>query len=211
MHSIAASRVTAQFLAELSDAISNVSSEVLERAAQVLLAARKAGRRVYVIGNGGSAATAMHLACDLTKSAQVTGRKPLRAFALSDNVSLVTAWANDVSYDQVFSGQLSALLDPEDVVIAITASGRSPNIVAGLHAASAKGAHTIGLLGFDGGTAGQLVDTLIHIPSHDYGVVEACHLAIGQALVAAIRASLESEDSGLTGALTNGRDRDSKA
>src|SRR5215212_90218 len=100
MQPMIASRVTAQFLAELSDVIGKVPADALERAATQLLAARSEGRRVYVIGNGGSAATAMHLACDLTKSAQVTGLKPLRAFALSDNASLVTAWANDVDYEQ---------------------------------------------------------------------------------------------------------------
>jgi D-sedoheptulose 7-phosphate isomerase len=188
-----APRATSRFLAELSGALSGIRVDALERAAQVLLHARKAGRRVYVMGNGGSAATATHLVCDLMKGAQVAGLQPLRAFALSDNSSLVTAWANDVAYDQIFAQQLAALLDPADVVVAITASGQSPNVLAGLTAAAEKRARTIGLVGFDGGEASRLVDVLIHVPSSNYGVVEACHLAIGQALVAVMRETLEHE------------------
>jgi phosphoheptose isomerase len=188
-----AGRTPMEFLAEVSAVLADGSAADLERAMQLLLSDRESGKRVYVIGNGGSAATATHLACDLTKSAQVDGLRPLRAFALADNASLVTAWANDVAYDQVFAGQLSALLDPGDLVIAISASGRSPNIVAGLSAAKAKGAHTIALLGFDGGAVRWRVDVAIHIPCNDYGVTEACHLAIGQAMVASLRQSLVHE------------------
>lgn len=188
-----ASGVVGDFLGELGRALERVPPEPIERALDVLLGAWAAGRRVYLIGNGGSAATASHLACDLTKTAHLPGRPALRAFALVDSAPLVTAWGNDVAYEQVFGGQIAALVEPGDVVIAISASGRSPNILAGLAAAAAHGARTIGLLGFDGGPALGLVQVAIHIPSHDYGVVESAHLAIGQALAAALRRTLETQ------------------
>jgi D-sedoheptulose 7-phosphate isomerase len=181
------------FLTDLARLLEHVRSDAFDQAVQVLLDARAVGRRVYVIGNGGSAATASHVVCDLVKGAQVPGHRPLRAFSLSDNTPLLTAWANDSTYDRVFAEQLEALVEPDDVVIAISASGKSPNIVAALTTARANGARTIGLLGFDGGTALPLTDVAIHVPSSDYGLVEAAHLAIGQAIAVAIRVTLEQD------------------
>jgi D-sedoheptulose 7-phosphate isomerase len=185
--------VPAEFLAELTRVLGLVQAEPMGRAIELLLEARAAGRRVYIVGNGGSAATASHLVCDLTKTTYVAGRQPLRAFALTDNVPLLTAWANDTDYGRIFAEQLAALVEPGDVVIAISASGNSPNVVAGLTTAAAIGARTIGLLGFDGGASLRLVDVAVHVPCNDYGLVEATHLAIGQALVAAIRQAVRAE------------------
>ena len=182
-----------QFLAETARVLQRVDPGPLEQAIDLLLAARRDGRRVYIIGNGGSAATASHLACDLTKTTYVSDRQALRAFALVDSAPLTTAWANDAAYERVFAEQLTALLDSGDVVIAITASGNSPNIIAGLSVAAASGARTIGVVGFDGGAASSLADIVIHVESFDYGVVEAVHLAIGQGLVAQIRRAIEAE------------------
>ncbi len=179
-----------KYLSGFARVIGALPSEPLVRTVQLLLEARATGRRVYVIGNGGSAATASHFVCDLVKAAHVDGYEPLRAFALSDNTPLVTAWANDKSYECVFAEQVRALADPGDVVIAISASGNSPNIIAGLTAAATKGARTVGLLGFDGGAAIQLVEIAIHVPSDDYGIVESAHLAICHAITGTIRRTL---------------------
>jgi D-sedoheptulose 7-phosphate isomerase len=185
--------VATGYLADLVDVLRLVPSDPLARAIDLLLHARSTGRRVYIMGNGGSATTASHFVCDLVKTAHVRGHRPLRAFALTDSISSLTAWANDTTYERIFAEQVAALVERGDVVIAISASGNSPNIVAGLVAAAAKGARTIGLFGFDGGAACKLVDVAIHIPSHDYGLVEDTHLAIGHAFTAAIRQVLESE------------------
>lgn len=182
-----------EYLAELADVLSLVSADALARAIELLLEARANGQRVYVMGNGGSAATASHLTCDLVKTARVGGMAPLRVFSLTDNTPLLTAWANDSSYEQSFAEQVIALVEPDDVVIAISVSGNSPNVVAGLTAAAAKGARTIGLLGFDGGAARHIVDLTIHVPCNNYGLVEDTHAAIGHALTAAIRRTLQSE------------------
>jgi D-sedoheptulose 7-phosphate isomerase len=180
------------YLAELARALALVPGEALTQAIALLLEARARRRRIYVIGNGGSAATASHLVCDLVKTARVAGRAPLRAFALADNTPLLTAWANDSAYERCFAEQVLAVVEPGDVVIAISASGNSPNIVAGLSAGAAAGARTIALVGFDGGAACQVADVAIHIPCHDYGLVEDTHAAIGHAITATIRSVLES-------------------
>jgi phosphoheptose isomerase len=111
----------------------------------------------------------------------------LRTYTLTDNAALVTAWANDTKYDNVFAEQISALVDPGDVVVAISVIGNSPNVVAGLAAATQRGAHTIALVGCNGGAAGQLADVTVHIASDDYGLVEDVHAALGHAMTAAIR------------------------
>jgi D-sedoheptulose 7-phosphate isomerase len=174
------------YLDKLAEVVRAVPHEPLERAIGLLLEARACGRRVYVMGNGGSAAIASQLVCNLTKTAHVPGCQPLRAFALTDNIPMLTAWANDTEYAQIFSRQIRALVEPDDIVIAISCSGKSPNIVAGVEAALGRGAVTIGLLGFDGGRALQLVHVAIHVPFNDYGLVEDAHMAIGHALTRAI-------------------------
>jgi D-sedoheptulose 7-phosphate isomerase len=181
------------YLLALTNVLTLVPGDALDRAIDLLLDARVNGRRVYIIGNGGSAATASHFVCDLVKTARVTGFEPLRVFTLADNAPLLTAWANDAAYDRSFAEQILALVEPDDVVIALSASGNSPNIIAGLAAASSIGARTIGLLGFDGGAARHVVDVAIQVPCNDYGLVEDTHAAIGHAITAAIRQALQSE------------------
>jgi D-sedoheptulose 7-phosphate isomerase len=192
------------YFAQLAALLTALPIPQFELALGWLLAARAAGRRVYVIGNGGSAATASHLAGDLANTAQVPPHAPLRALALADNPAILTAIANDTDFAEVFARQLTALVEPGDVVIALSVSGRSPNILRGLAAARSAGARTIGLLGGDGGSARQLVDLALQVTSSNYGLVEDVHSAIGHALTAAIRAALlgqpTSACSGLPGA-----------
>jgi D-sedoheptulose 7-phosphate isomerase len=178
------------YLAKLARVVELVPADALDRAVEYILQARRTGHRVYVMGNGGSAATASHFVCDIVKTALVPGLAPVRAFALADNAPLLTAWANDCAYERIFAEQINALVDADDVVIGISASGKSPNIVAGFHAAIGRGARTIALVGFDGGVVRDLVEVAIHVPSHDYGLVEDTHAAIGHAITAALRVTL---------------------
>jgi D-sedoheptulose 7-phosphate isomerase len=167
----------------------------MDRTLDLLLRARASGNRVYVMGNGGSAAIASQFVCNFSKTAQLTGYRPLRSFALVDNTPSLTAWSNDVEYPEVFARQLRALLDADDLVIAISSSGQSPNILAGLRAAKELGAHTVALVGFDGGAAKAIADISIHVPQHSYGLVEDTHMAIGHALTLALQKS--APDSGV--------------
>jgi len=178
------------YLGALGRVLPLVPQEPLRQAIDLILETRAAGRRLYIVGNGGSAATASHLVCDLAKTAAVEGFAPVRAFALADNTSLMTAWANDLAFEATFAQQLTGLVEPDDVVIAISASGNSPNIVAALESAERAGARTIALVGFDGGAARDLADIAVHVPCHNYGLVEDTHAAIAHAITAAVRAAL---------------------
>jgi D-sedoheptulose 7-phosphate isomerase len=157
-------------------------------AVRVLSRARTRGSRLYVLGNGGSASTATHLVCDLVKTARRASERTLRAFALADNNAMLTAYANDVNYTDVFARQLADNAEPGDVVVAISASGCSPNVLAALRMARQMDLTSIGLLGCGGGPAADLVDHPIIIDSADFGVIETAHLAIVHGLTAAMAA-----------------------
>jgi D-sedoheptulose 7-phosphate isomerase len=182
-----------EYLANLSDVLQRIPREPLARSVAVLLDARSSGRRVYVFGNGGSAATASHFVCDLVKTAQVPGFRPFRASSLTDNTALMTAWANDHAYSDTFPRMIEAFVEPGDVVIGISASGNSPNVVEGLRTARQLDAHTIAFLGFDGGAALSIAEIAVHVPSHHYGLAEDAHSAIGHAITAAVRSALTEE------------------
>ncbi len=160
----------------------NLDLKSVSRLAGWIEKAEKGGRFVYLMGNGGSAATASHMATDLAKTAHVPGRPRVRAVSLNDNMPYVTAVANDLSFGQVFEHQLEGLLDPGDVCVFITGSGNSPNLVAAAKAARRRGARTSAFLGFDGGRLKGLVDLPILIPSVQYGVIEDLHMGIGHVL-----------------------------
>src|SRR2546421_7713590 len=170
--------------------LSAIPIDAIERAVGIILDAYDNGAHVYVVGNGGSATNATHFACDLSKATIVKGRARLRVTSLTDNIALLTAWANDTSYDNVFSEQLTNLLNRGDIVIAISASGNSPNVVAAIRAARLMGAATIGLVGFSGGHVLEMADAVIHVPSQDYGVVEDCHSVLEHAITVSTRKAL---------------------
>lgn len=137
-------------------------------------------RTIFLAGNGGSAATASHLACDLAKT--ILGPDPrnqfsrLRVICLNDSVPILTAWANDEGYEHVFSQQLLNLGKKGDLLIVITGSGNSANIVEAIKTAKRLGMETYGLLGFDGGRVRGLLDDYLLVPSNDYGVIEDIHM-----------------------------------
>jgi D-sedoheptulose 7-phosphate isomerase len=137
----------------------------------------KRDTHIYIIGNGGSASTASHMAVDLAKGTQVKGFPSLRVTSLTD-CAMITAWANDTNYDHVFEEQLKTCLRSRDTVIAISASGRSPNIISAVQYAKKVGATTIGFIGFGGGVLKSMVDHDITVSSKNYGVVEDFHLSL---------------------------------
>ena len=150
-------------------------------------AARAADRFIYVMGNGGSAATAAHFANDLGKGEGPMLATPCRVVCLSDNVSVLTAWANDFGYEDVFANQLRALCRPGDVAVAFSGSGNSPNVLNGIAVARERGAVTIGFTGFDGGRLRGLVEHCFLVPSHDMQHVEDMHLVAAHVVYAALR------------------------
>jgi D-sedoheptulose 7-phosphate isomerase len=157
--------------------LSGIDLDAVGRVVEILRDARDSGGTVFVAGNGGSAATATHLANDLGKATKRSGRRPMRVLSLSDNVSWLTALANDEGYERVFSGQMENFVEARDVLIVISASGNSRNLVEAVSLASSRGATTIGLLGFDGGALKERVDELLWLESEigAYGPVETGH------------------------------------
>jgi D-sedoheptulose 7-phosphate isomerase len=170
----------------------------LEQVVRRLQLARDKGATVYIAGNGGSAATASHWANDLGKAAKVNGNPPMRVMSLSDNVSWLTALANDEGYERVFAGQLENFAQPGDVLIVISASGNSPNLVKAVELAQSRGVVTIGVLGFDGGVLKDKVDECLWIPTEKgvYGLVESAHALICHILTDCLAKDLVLDQNG---------------
>jgi D-sedoheptulose 7-phosphate isomerase len=154
---------------------------------EALSRAHQTGRAVFLFGNGGSAALASHMACDLGKGASEAVTQRLRVLSLTDNVPLITAWANDTAYEHVFAEQLKNFVQPNDVVFAISCSGNSPNVLNGLRAAREAGAVTVGLAGFQGGKMKQLCDICVVIPSNNMQVIEDLHSLLAHAIFTEFR------------------------
>ena len=171
------------YLERLHRAIDGLPRERLAQLAQTLLGAYRNDKQVFTIGNGGSASTASHLAADLAKNTTGPNMRRFRITSLGDNAAIVTALANDLGYEHVFSEQLVNLIRAGDVLIAVSASGNSPNIVNAIRYAQQQSAYVVALLGFDGGVAATLADNAIIVPSRDFGIVEDLHLAINHILV----------------------------
>jgi len=176
-----------QHIDEVREALASIPIEAIEQVVRVIMRAYALRRHVYIVGNGGSASTASHFACDLGKATIDGSCTRLRVTSLTDNMALLTAWANDTTYDRVFAEQLLNLLDPDDVVIAVSASGNSANVVAAVDVARALGAMTVALVGFDGGRLRHRASAVVHVAVHDYGVVEDCHLVLEHAITDAVR------------------------
>ena len=168
-----------QYLDRLQRLLIDLDTGAIARFVNALLVARERGARMFFIGNGGSAATASHFANDVGIGNR-SWANPFRAVSLVDNVPVLTALANDYGYDQVFTLQLKTQMSPGDVVIAISASGNSPNLVGAMEYANANGALTVALTGFDGGRLRDLAQICIHVPTAkgEYGPVEDVHMVL---------------------------------
>jgi len=179
---------------ETARAARSVESTPFAAAAAILLEAHQRDAIVFSCGNGGSASIANHLQCDHSKGVRTGTDLTPRVTSLSVNVELLTAIANDLAYEDVFTYQLQSQSRPGDVLIAISSSGRSANIVRALEWARDYGLHTIALTGFDGGDAKKVAEVTIHVNDTNYGVIEDLHQAIMHALAQYIRQSRMSAD-----------------
>jgi len=172
-----------QYFQELQRVVIGLSHEGIDQIAETLVTAYEAGRTVYLFGNGGSAALASHFACDLGKgTACCNGGKRFRVLALTDNLPTLTAWANDSSYEDVFSEQLRNFVQPQDVAFAISGSGNSKNVLNALRVAREAGATTVGISGFQGGEMKSICDTCVVVPSNNMQIIEDLHLAMAHSI-----------------------------
>ena len=162
----------------VNECLNEITAEEVQAIVDVILDAYHRNRYVFVLGNGGSAATASHFACDLSKGTRAEGKNCLRATSLTDNVPLITAISNDDSYESVFKEQLVSFLSAGDVVICITGSGNSPNVLEAARYARTRGATTVGIIGFGGGLLLQLTDLSITFSSENYRQVEDAHMVL---------------------------------
>jgi len=182
------------YLRGLSRTLDEMSRPAIDAVVRVLVSAGYRGARIYIFGNGGSAATASHMANDLNKACCVPGCKRFRAITLNDNVPTMMAWANDRDYGDVLVEQLANHLEADDVVIAYSASGSSTNVIRGIEYARRVGAQTIGFTGSTGGKLGELVDWCVRVPSDVIGHQEDAHLALNHAITIAIRERLAAPE-----------------
>ena len=175
------------YLHELHSTLDSLPTEKIEQAVDVIHRARLEGRKVFIMGNGGSASTASHFACDLGKNTRAPDVPDFRVLALTDNLATFSALANDEGYENVFLGQISSLLERGDVVIGISTSGNSENVAKAIEFAQARGAQTIGFTGFDGGRLGRTVDLNVQVPSDNIERVEDIHLMLEHLMCTALR------------------------
>jgi D-sedoheptulose 7-phosphate isomerase len=190
------------YLEELSATIRELPLQSIDDLVRVFLQAYDRGRTVFFFGNGGSAALASHVTCDLGKGTAPANGKRLRAIALTDNVALITAWANDTRYESIFAEQLENLLQPGDVACAISGSGNSPNILAALRFARQAGAITAGIAGFQGGEMKSLCDVCVVVPSENMQIIEDLHLSIAHSVFRVLRHEIQQANQTATIALT---------
>jgi len=179
----------------VADAHRSVDKQALERAATALSTAFNRNRMVYACGNGGSAALSNHLACDHGKGIQTDTRLLPHVVSLSANIELITAIANDVAYADIFLYQLRTLASAGDVLITVSASGDSENVVRAVEWAKSNGLTTIAFTGFEGGRCRSLADICLHVDAHNYGVVEDVHQSMMHMLAQYLR--LTNMDSAL--------------
>jgi len=180
------------YISTLQLTMDQLPRQLIADVIDLLQQARMKGSQVFILGNGGSASTASHFACDLAKNTRQDGLPHFRVIGLTDNMAMFSALANDEGYENVFSEQLAGLVRPGDIVIAISASGNSINVIKAGEAAHRHEATVIGFTGFDGGRLGQLANINIHVNSSIIEHVEDIHLVLEHLIVKTIKEQVQS-------------------
>lgn len=179
--------IISNYLKDMMGVLERLPVKDIERVVNVIADARHRGKQVFFFGNGGSAATASHFVCDVSKGAIRKDKRRIKAFCLSDNLPLLSAWANDTTYENVFAEQLENLIEAGDVAVAISGSGNSPNVLKGVAVARGKGATTVGLTAFEGGKLKGLVDVPVVVPAHNIEQAEDVHLILDHVIAVCLR------------------------
>jgi D-sedoheptulose 7-phosphate isomerase len=179
-----------QYFAELTELINSLPKDNVQDLVDTIAEAYESGRQVIILGNGGSAATASHLACDLQKGIGGVAAKRFRAMSITDNIPIMTAWANDNDYSEIFSRQIDTWVQPGDLVIAISGSGNSPNVIKAVELANEKGATTYGLAGFAGGRLAQVATKSIIARCDNMQQIEDIHMILAHLVYSCLRKQL---------------------
>ncbi|MCK5065006.1 MAG: SIS domain-containing protein [Candidatus Fermentibacteraceae bacterium] len=178
------------YLNQVSTLALKIPSEDIEKITRILLNTYYADGRIFIFGNGGGSSTASHFTCDLAKGTVTPERPRLKAICLSDNIPLITAWANDTDYTNTFGEQLKNLVERNDAVIGLSGSGMSPNVINAFHVANDAGAISILLSGFEGGEAVKVASESIIVPSEDMQQIEDVHLMLCHIIFRIVRKSI---------------------
>jgi D-sedoheptulose 7-phosphate isomerase len=181
------------YISALQQTIDQLPRQLVADVVDVLQDARIRGSSVFIMGNGGSASTASHFVCDLAKNTRAEGLPHFRVIGLADNMAILSAYANDEGYESVFAQQLANLIQPRDVVIAISASGNSKNVLNAIEEAQKHDVITIAFTGFDGGRLGPMVNINIHVKSDIIEHVEDIHLMLEHIIVKTIKERIRSK------------------
>jgi D-sedoheptulose 7-phosphate isomerase len=180
-----------RYLDEISHILHQLPQDQIAHIIHILQQARLDRKQIFLIGNGGSAATASHFANDLLKSTVAEGKPRMKVIALTDNIPVMLAYANDCGYDTIFAEQLDALAEPGDVLVAFSGSGRSPNVIRALDLARRRGLTTIGFTGRDGGDMRQRCDVCLVAPCQPMEQIEDVHVLLCHLIYSAIRDEAE--------------------
>ena len=175
------------YFAEMKTVLDQIDRDPIRQAISILHKARIEGRQIFIMGNGGSASTASHMVCDLAKNTRGPGWPHYKVIGLSDNIAILSAYGNDDGYENVFALQLANLINPGDIVVAISTSGNSPNVLRAVELANEHGATVIGMTGFGAGKLGPMVDVHLHVPSDCIEQVEDIHLMLEHLITKALR------------------------
>lgn len=175
------------YITDLHQILDGLPTDKIEKVISMLHQARLDNKQIFIMGNGGSASTASHFVCDLGKNTRKAGWPHFRAIGLADNMASLSAYANDEGYENVFARQLESFIQPGDVVIAISTSGNSPNVLRAVELAGEKGAQTVGFTGFGGGRLGGMVDVNVLVSSDCIERVEDVHLMLEHLICMALR------------------------
>lgn len=181
------------YLREVAEALEATPSDALAAVEQALWETYRRDGTTLICGNGGSAASATHFACDLAKWTICEGRTRLRALALTDNAALMTAWSNDTAYERVFLEQLITHFRPGDTLVAISGSGNSPSVLRAVEWANEQGATTVGMSGFGGGKLASLAKVSLVVPNHVMPQVEDVHMAICHGLAVSLGERIKND------------------
>ncbi|MGD1118537.1 MAG: SIS domain-containing protein [Dehalococcoidales bacterium] len=181
-----------EYLAGLQECLEELSTHDIEEAANIIFDAYRKRKRIFIMGNGGSATTAIHFARDLQIGTAVAGKPRVRANCIADNMAFITSLANDIGYDRIFEEQLIDQLVKGDVVIGISASGNSPNVLRAIEYARKNGAVTIGFIGFGGGKLKDLADKSIVLSKKNYQQVEDAHMVLAHIIPCRIKEKIEA-------------------
>lgn len=195
------------YIEGLQKTLDQLPGDRINQVIDLLHTARLERRQIFIMGNGGSASTASHFVCDLGKNTRYSSLPNFKVIGLTDNMAIFSALANDEGYESVFAQQLTSFVQPGDIVIGISASGKSPNVLNAIEVANQAGAITVGFTGFDGGHLAGMVQIHIHVPSNTIEHVEDIHLSLEHMISLALRERAYAQDLVVDPTLVNGLKR----